>query len=106
MAGERRLAVMLQPVGLDADCWRLLSWGFSSSAIAYNLVGHGSRPKPSEEAGLGLIADDVVDHVDGWLDLLGVSMGAAVGLTKALAVEWAADGITVTPLPRRSSMPP
>jgi NAD(P)-dependent dehydrogenase (short-subunit alcohol dehydrogenase family) len=94
VAGERRRAVTLKPAGLGADCRRLLNQGFSSSAIAYNLTWHGSRPKPSEEAGLRLITDDVVDHDDGWLALLGVSMGASVGLTKALAMERAADGIT------------
>lgn len=69
--------VLLHPIGLDGDCWQFLHRDILSNAVAYDLPGHGSRSAPGCLS-LDAFAADVVQHVPGLLDIVGLSMGGAV----------------------------
>ncbi|HLH69642.1 MAG TPA: alpha/beta hydrolase [Candidatus Dormibacteraeota bacterium] len=72
--------VLLHPIGLDGRCWQ---WMGLDGAVAYDLPGHGGRPRPATLT-MADLADDVVANVSGPLDLVGLSMGGMVALHVAL----------------------
>lgn len=79
--------VLLHPIGLDGDSWQWLrpldlELG---PAVRYTMAWHGSRPMPSEPLTLGMLARDVVESIDGALDVVGSSLGGAVAQHMALA---------------------
>jgi pimeloyl-ACP methyl ester carboxylesterase len=66
--------VLINPIGNDARCWQFLD---IENASAFEYPGHGSRPRQpgwTQES----FADDIVEHFDGPLDLVGMSMGGGV----------------------------
>lgn len=70
--------VLLHPIGLDGGCWQFMTSSRLGAATRYDLLWHGGRDEPSGRFGIDAMAEDVLDRVDGDLDLVGVSMGAAV----------------------------
>jgi 3-oxoadipate enol-lactonase len=76
--------VLLHPVGLDRECWQFASSPAIDTAVRYDLLWHGGRPKPEPPLTLEAMADDLVANVSGPLDLVGVSMGGAVARYVAL----------------------
>jgi 3-oxoadipate enol-lactonase len=72
--------VLLHPIGLDGRCWQ---WMGLDGAVAYDLLGHGGRPRPATLT-MADFADDVAANVSGTLDLVGLSMGGMVALHIAL----------------------
>ncbi|HVB06266.1 MAG TPA: alpha/beta hydrolase [Acidimicrobiales bacterium] len=72
--------VLLHPVGLNGSTFSLLGL---HDAVAPDLLGHGGRER---RPGMTMadLADDVLAQCPGRLDVVGVSMGAMVGLHLAL----------------------
>jgi 3-oxoadipate enol-lactonase len=72
--------VLLHPIGLDGNSFSLLGL---HDAVAPDLLGHGGRPR---QPGMTLddLARDVAEGSSGPLDVVGVSLGAMVGLHLAL----------------------
>jgi 3-oxoadipate enol-lactonase len=72
--------VLLHPVGLDRHCW---DWVNMKGMVAHDLPAHGGRSRP-ENLSMAMFADDVVEHFEGPLDVVGLSMGGMVALHVAL----------------------
>lgn len=66
--------VLLNPVGMDGDCWQFLGL---SQAKTFHYPGHGGRPRQPGWT-FEQMADEVVEQFAGPLDLLGISMGGAL----------------------------
>lgn len=66
--------VLLNPVGMDGDCWQFL--GFPD-AQTFHYPGHGGRARQPGWT-FEQMADEVVERFAGPLDLLGISMGGAM----------------------------
>jgi pimeloyl-ACP methyl ester carboxylesterase len=66
--------VLLNPVGMDGDCWQFLDF---PDAKTFHYPGHGGRAR---QAGWTFeqMADEVVERFAGPLDLLGISMGGTL----------------------------
>lgn len=76
--------VFLHPIALDGECWRFLESERLEKAVRYDLLWHGDRPSPAAPLTLAAFARDVVDNVEGELDVVGLSLGGAVALEIAL----------------------
>ena len=69
-------AVLLTPVGLDADCW---AWCvLPADAERHVWPGHGDRPLADTPPDMASLADEVAATYDGPLDLIGSSLGGMV----------------------------
>lgn len=73
--------VLLTPIGLDAASWDGLG---RADAITPEYPGHGEVPWDRAPYSLDDVADDVVAHTAGSLDVVGVSMGGVVAQHIAL----------------------
>jgi 3-oxoadipate enol-lactonase len=72
--------VFLHPMGLDGRCWQFTGLrGFKP-----DLPGHGHSPLPAEPLTLGSAADEILGAVDGPVDIVGVSVGGALGTRMAI----------------------
>lgn len=76
--GPTMTLVFIHPVGLDRRTWQFLDQDLLDNSVQYDVLWHGSRPKPDGEFTLAAMADDVVDNVRGQLDLVGLSMGGSI----------------------------
>jgi 3-oxoadipate enol-lactonase len=76
--------VFLHPIALDGECWRFLESERLEKSVRHDLLWHGDRPRPAFPLTLEALARDVVDNVEGELDLVGLSLGGAVALEIAL----------------------
>lgn len=76
--------VLLHPIGLDGESWRLLTHPRLADAVKYTLPWHGRRERPSTEPSLAALADDVLAANPGPVDLVGLSLGGAVALTASV----------------------
>lgn len=72
--------VLLHPVGLDGRCWQFMDL---PDPVAVDLPGHSDHPARGDTS-LAAMADDVAARVAGPLDVVGLSMGGAVGQHLAL----------------------
>jgi pimeloyl-ACP methyl ester carboxylesterase len=70
--------VFLHPVGLDGACYQFLTAEPLRGAVRYDCLWHGRRGKPGAKLTIEAMAADVVTHVSGVLDLVGVSMGGHI----------------------------
>lgn len=75
MSGAR--PVMINPIGNDPRCWRFLGWERDFLAVEY--PGHGDT-KRQPGWSIRSFADRMVEEIEGPLDLVGMSFGAAVAL--------------------------
>jgi 3-oxoadipate enol-lactonase len=73
--------VLLTPIGLDAGTWDAVE--LTAQPIKHEYPGHGARPRAGALDLAGL-ADEVADSYAGDLDVVGVSLGAMVGMHLAL----------------------
>lgn len=73
--------VLLSPLGLDADCWQFAAL---PAAVRHEFPGIGTRRTYLPEVSLASLADELAGQYAGPLDLIGVSLGGAVGLNAAL----------------------
>lgn len=78
--------VFLHPIALDGECWRCLESERLEESVRHDLLWHGGRPSPAVPLTLEAFARDVVDNVEGDLDLVGLSLGGAVALE--IAFRW------------------
>jgi 3-oxoadipate enol-lactonase len=76
--------VFLHPIALDGECWQLLKSEHLEKSVFYDMLWHGGRPSPSTPLTLESFARDVVENVQGELDVIGLSLGGAVALEIAL----------------------
>lgn len=76
--------VFLHPIGLDGDCWQYVTPLLGRKSVPYTLLWHGERPEPDQPLSLAAFAADVLAHVPGRLDLVGLSMGGAVAQELAI----------------------
>jgi pimeloyl-ACP methyl ester carboxylesterase len=76
--------VFLHPIALDGECWQFLTSEQLEKPVRYDLLWHGGRPGPAVPLTLETFARDVVDNVEGELDIIGLSLGGAVALEIAL----------------------
>jgi pimeloyl-ACP methyl ester carboxylesterase len=78
--------VFLHPIGLDGGCWQFLKSEQLRTALRYDMLWHGARERPRTPLTLESFGRDVIDHVQGELDLVGLSLGGAVALR--IALQW------------------
>jgi pimeloyl-ACP methyl ester carboxylesterase len=76
--------VFLHPIALDGGCWQFLTSERLEKSVRYDMLWHGGRPSPAASLTLETFARDVVDNVEGELDIVGLSLGGAVALEIAL----------------------
>ncbi|WP_433282190.1 alpha/beta fold hydrolase [Pseudonocardia xinjiangensis] len=74
--------LFLHPVGLDRDCVR---WLDLPPVRAVTFPGHGERARARPGLTLADMADEIVGHSTGPLDVVGASLGGMVALHLALA---------------------
>jgi 3-oxoadipate enol-lactonase len=76
--------VFLHPIALDGECWRFLTSEQLQKSVFYDMLWHGGRPSPAPSLTLEAFARDVVDNIQGEMDIIGLSLGGAVALEIAL----------------------
>lgn len=76
--------VFLHPVGLDGRSFQFLTSPKLDTAIRYDCIWHGPRPKPHRPLTIESMADDVAANTSGLLDLVGVSMGGHIAQQVAI----------------------
>jgi pimeloyl-ACP methyl ester carboxylesterase len=76
--------VFLHPIALDGGCWQFLTSERLGKSVFYDMQWHGGRPAPSGPLTLESLAGDVIENVQGDLDIIGLSLGGAVALEIAL----------------------
>lgn len=76
--------VFLHPIALDGASWQFVRPHVPEGSVFVDLPGHGARSVPSGRPTLDDFARDVLDAVEGELDVVGLSLGGAVALRMAL----------------------
>ncbi len=76
--------VYLHPIGLDGASWSFVDDPPLTDGMRYDLLWHGGRPEPQQTLTLRAFAEDVLEHVSGPLDIVGISLGGAVAQHIAL----------------------
>lgn len=76
--------LFLHPIGLDGLTWQFMDLPQGIPWTGYTLPSHGDRAPLEAPATIDSFADDVLRHVGGRHDIVGVSMGGAVAQSIAL----------------------